>query len=629
MRSRYELQKKLGDGGFATTWLARDTFNDETVALKQLRLERVDHWKTLELFQREAQTLQHLSHPNIPRYLNHFEDASDGHTDFYLVQSFVHGQDLRALILAGGFVNIPELTSQLLGVLEYLHAQTPPIIHRDIKPANIMCAPDGQFYLIDFGAVKQVVTGRGRDSTVAGTFGYMAPEQLRGIASPESDLYGLGTTLLFAMTRTEPEKLPGDGLRIDLSAIPEIPDWMRPWLKKILEPSPKKRFSSAREASAAFLSAQPQETVLDKNISTSTEHLKTPPAPLTKDPPLAKTPESDIITRIDLSNEQLEARKAGAKQWEGGVALSLVGLGLGWPLADTWFSVFCFLATIIGIFMTVPSKDKEAEGDLRWQLFYTKRWFWRTLLGFGVATIHQAIIASTDSNFAYIVASVSLCILGIINLVALGQWRTLKRHLHFEQIAQTRLPVLREGATYDVFVQPVEYAPHSMLKLRSVVKDESVGWRLGLSFVLYWWAANVLFEDSTWTQWDTGRWIFLGLCTTSLLYSFIKSFQSRRRRFSINSNGVVYSNCAQPGRLSYEVANVLVLDEPPKHNQKGRDVVLVGIIPPALEKKEDLRVELWRIHETHPVIAASLRDTLDASIQSVFPGRKSIPHTQL
>ena len=97
-----------------------------------------------------------------------------------------------------GQKEIREIATGLLGVLDYLHGRAPPVIHRDIKPSNVLLRPDGTPALIDFGGMRAWQPAGAAGATVVGTFGYMAPEQAAGQATPASDLYALGATLLHA-----------------------------------------------------------------------------------------------------------------------------------------------------------------------------------------------------------------------------------------------------------------------------------------------------------------------------------------------------------------------------------------------------------------------------------------------
>ena len=204
---RYRLEHKLGEGGFGSTWSAIELDTEQRVALKQLDVRRAKDWKSLELFEREAQVLRGLSHPAIPSYFDSFEaedeDGAEG-ACFYLAQALAPGQALTDWVEDGwrpSGEELFELADQLLDVLIYLHELHPPVVHRDIKPHNILRDEHGAVSLVDFGSVKSTLDGdQTGGSTVVGTFGYMAPEQFRGHADPRTDLYGLGATLIYVMT---------------------------------------------------------------------------------------------------------------------------------------------------------------------------------------------------------------------------------------------------------------------------------------------------------------------------------------------------------------------------------------------------------------------------------------------
>jgi len=118
----------------------------------------------------------------------------------------------------------------------------PPVIHRDIKPANLIRRPDGRRALVDFGGVRVALRPEG-GSTVVGTFGYMAPEQLHGEAKPATDIYGLGATLAALATGIEADKLPRRGLKVDLIQVMAMSP-LRDLLDRMLEPDPDQRLAS-------------------------------------------------------------------------------------------------------------------------------------------------------------------------------------------------------------------------------------------------------------------------------------------------------------------------------------------------------------------------------------------------
>ena len=263
LNNRYRIVTSLARGGTGTTYEAEDLTNYKRVAVKVVSLRQIADWKVLELFEREANVLKTLNHPAIPRYLDSFDTDTDTDRCFYLVQELIEGDSLAFLIQKGwqpGEVKIRQIAAQLLEILCYLHGLKPPAIHRDIKPENILQRPDGQIFLVDFGAVqdihRQTITHSG---TVVGTFGYMPPEQFRGRAEPASDLYGVGATLVFLLTRQSPDQLPQKRMKIDFRSQVQVSVPLARWLDQMLEPAVEDRFQSATEALDA-LHGQPSTT---------------------------------------------------------------------------------------------------------------------------------------------------------------------------------------------------------------------------------------------------------------------------------------------------------------------------------------------------------------------------------
>jgi eukaryotic-like serine/threonine-protein kinase len=254
INDRYQVKDILGQGGTAITYAAIDLQTQDTVVLKVMSLRRAQDWKAIELFEREAQILAQLEHPAIPKYLDYFQTDTERDREFYIVQTLAQGTPLATLIDRGWEPTIKEvedIANQVLGILDYLHRLSPPIIHRDIKPQNLIKSVDGKISLVDFGAVQatyhQTITG---GSTVVGTYGYMAPEQFRGQAFLSTDLYGLAATLLFLLTRADPGKLPQKQLKINFRSAVKLPSKFADWLDRMLEPIVEQRFTTAAEALA-------------------------------------------------------------------------------------------------------------------------------------------------------------------------------------------------------------------------------------------------------------------------------------------------------------------------------------------------------------------------------------------
>lgn len=217
----YRCTRRLGAGGQATAWLAKDPGQGDQVVVKVLHLEAAENWKLVELFERSARVLESLNHPRIPAYRDHFELADDNAIKLCLVRDFVAGESLQELIEADGSFSEEEIISfaiQLLEVLSYLHGREPAIVHRDIKPANIVRDENGYLHLMDFGVVQAEVARETGGSTVVGTAGYVAPEQLMGRALPASDIYALGVTLAHLMTRKPPIEFASSGFELDIAA---------------------------------------------------------------------------------------------------------------------------------------------------------------------------------------------------------------------------------------------------------------------------------------------------------------------------------------------------------------------------------------------------------------------------
>jgi serine/threonine protein kinase len=271
INDRYDILETLGKKAGRRTLLAVNRQTHERVIIKVLTFRCDLGWEDLKLFEREAQTLKALSHPAIPRYLDSFESFEfDGPKSkgFALIQSYIPGKSLEAYVQTGRQFTAAEMKAialQILDILTYLHGRHPPAIHRDIKPSNIVVqeATDGSIakvYLVDFGSVQTLASTAGKTVTVVGTYGYMPPEQFGGYATPNSDLYSLGATLVALATMAHPADLPQKDLRIDLDrAIPtslSLSPAFIDWLRGMTEPNAQQRFASAAAAKAALVSGK-------------------------------------------------------------------------------------------------------------------------------------------------------------------------------------------------------------------------------------------------------------------------------------------------------------------------------------------------------------------------------------
>lgn len=266
---RYQLQQKLGQSAGRQTWLASDLSNpsEPRVIVKLLAFGDQVQWEDLKLFEREAQVLRQLNHPQIPKYLDSFS-LEDHLLWFGLAQTYIPGKSLKECLEEGQHFTeqqVKNIAIDLLKLLIYLHELNPPVLHRDIKPSNLIWGEDDQVYLIDFGAVQDKAAAEGRTFTVVGTYGYAPMEQFGGRAVAASDLYSLGATLIHLVTGICPADLPQQDLRIQFG---DRTAWREPdraslhprfanWLARLVEPDVKKRFQTAREALSALKTPPP------------------------------------------------------------------------------------------------------------------------------------------------------------------------------------------------------------------------------------------------------------------------------------------------------------------------------------------------------------------------------------
>lgn len=267
LQGRYQLQRLLGQNAGRQTWLAVNIKESpaQRVIVKLLAFNPQMHWDEHKLFDREAQVLKHLNHARIPQYRDYFcidREAGAGLPWFGLVQEYIPGDSLQHLLDMGQRFTQKQalhIATSVLEILTFLHELSPPVFHRDIKPSNLILGKDGRVYLVDFGAVQDRATAEGVTFTVVGTNGYTPPEQLWGRAVPASDLYALGATLIHLLTGIPPADLPQRQMRIQFSDRVRLDPRFAQWLEQLTEPSPERRFSTARQALSALPANSPTQ----------------------------------------------------------------------------------------------------------------------------------------------------------------------------------------------------------------------------------------------------------------------------------------------------------------------------------------------------------------------------------
>jgi serine/threonine-protein kinase len=268
---KYEIIKQIGEGGMGKVYQGRDPKLQRIVALKTLLRQDNSTPELLVRFQREAQLLAEVLHPNIVQI---FEIAEEQGTLFFAME-YVEGETLRAKIKK----HLPtprEAVVTMVAIthaIAYLHSKN--IIHRDLKPSNIMMQSDGTIKVMDFGLAKKLLSEQQltRPGDNIGTIGYMPPEQYEG--QPDnidvrSDVYSLGVMLYEMLTGTMPfqGETPINVYLQQIKYLPKSPLWHNKGLSldvaniclKAIEKEKPDRYQSVREMAAdltRYLNGEP------------------------------------------------------------------------------------------------------------------------------------------------------------------------------------------------------------------------------------------------------------------------------------------------------------------------------------------------------------------------------------
>lgn len=294
LAERYIPSQLLGKGGFGAAFLAFDRFMPglRQCVVKQFQPSGDFNQQQLQLaqtkFEQEAAVLEELgsAHPQIPNLYAFFPlsipSLQPGKEDqfFYLVQEFIDGKTLEEeLQTQGSFSEAQalEVLQQVLKVLKFVHESGS--IHRDIKPSNIMRHQNGRFYLLDFGAVKQVTQGTPESGRSTGIYtpGYAPLEQMRGSqVYPSTDLYALAVTEIVLLTGKDPGDLYDNyNNHWNWKPYTQVSDGLAAILDRMLLSTPNQRFQSAQDVLDAIAALQAPSTPIP-----------TPSPPLSNLPPV-------------------------------------------------------------------------------------------------------------------------------------------------------------------------------------------------------------------------------------------------------------------------------------------------------------------------------------------------------
>ncbi len=254
IQNRYEIISRIGSGGMADVYKAKDHKLNRFVAVKVLKQEFRDDKVFISKFRVEAQSAAGLAHANIVNVYDVGEEAGI----YYIVMELVEGVTLKEYIKNKGRLSVREATSIALQISAGLEAaHNNGIIHRDVKPQNIIISTDGKVKVADFGIARAATTNT-VNSNVMGSVHYSSPEQSRGGYSDEkSDIYSLGITIYEMLTG----QVPFDGDTAVAVAIrhlqeevhgpkelvPEIPYSTNQIVLKCTQKSPDRRYANMTE----------------------------------------------------------------------------------------------------------------------------------------------------------------------------------------------------------------------------------------------------------------------------------------------------------------------------------------------------------------------------------------------
>lgn len=210
MLGKYEVQRRLAEGGMATVYLARDTILDRLVAVKVLPPDLAEEVDYRKRFMREAQASAHLSHPNIVQVY----DTGCEEGVYFFAMEYVDGPSVGTLLRERGWFDEAEalrIVRQAALGLGYVHRHG--IVHRDIKPDNLLLAKDHAVRITDLGLVRwktaESETNLTKTGAAVGTPFYISPEQISGRKDldAQADVYSLGITLYHMLAGRPPFNL--------------------------------------------------------------------------------------------------------------------------------------------------------------------------------------------------------------------------------------------------------------------------------------------------------------------------------------------------------------------------------------------------------------------------------------
>jgi len=300
---RYEIHSRIGRGGMADVFLARDRLLDRPVAIKVLFPEYAADPNFVERFRREATAASNLNHPNI---VGVYDFGRQGGT-YFMVMEYVNGRTVGDILHSDGSLlpqRAADIASDVAAALGFAHRNG--VVHRDVKPANILVSSTGAVKVADFGIARAMNAATEQDLTqagaVMGTATYFSPEQAQGgNPDPRSDLYSLGI-VMYEMVAGKPPFQGENPVAIAYKQVhvapqplrdaePGVPAAYDAIVMKLLAKSPTARYPSADDlrtelrrfreglpvAALAGAGAAAAATTMNPAVNTTTAQPAVPP----------------------------------------------------------------------------------------------------------------------------------------------------------------------------------------------------------------------------------------------------------------------------------------------------------------------------------------------------------------
>jgi serine/threonine protein kinase len=343
----YVLLDRLGEGGMGTVFKARHRKMGRLVALKAVRPERLSSADAIRRFHREIQAVARLSHPNIVLAF----DADEANGIHFFTMEYIEGRDLARTVREDGPLDVARACDYIRqAALGLQHAHEQGMVHRDIKPHNLLVTGKGVVKLLDMGlalltpaadAETTSLSSLTHEGTVMGTPDFMAPEQSLSTRKVDirADLYALGCTLYFLLTRRPPfpggtlgdkiarhlaeDPLPVEQLR------PEVPPAVAAVIRKLMAKNPDGRYATPDETASALTHAlQGGKELAD---------------------------DATITTELDFSDLRQPSAAPTSRRTERRWL---------WPLALTGLLVLAGLLTLIVLVLKPPSRKEAANSGI-------------------------------------------------------------------------------------------------------------------------------------------------------------------------------------------------------------------------------------------------------------------------